>query len=319
MSFVRSKFVAVIALCLVVFSGAHAAGMRVVPEGNRSASQPKIPGASYRRTSAGKTTFDLKYEKVRDLLAEDRKLISKIKSVAKTYGIDPIHMIGAIVGEHTYNVDAYDRLQTYYIKAATYAGSSFRFAYDGEKVSDFVERPQFKICADKTDSYELWSCRENVWEKDFRGKSVEGKIFPNDRFSKIFFQPFYAGQTFGIGQINPLTALQLTDMVARKSGYGKLNEKRAADVYEAIMKPDISLAYMAAAIRKSIDIYRNVAGMDISKNPGLTATLYNLGNPDLRAAELAAKNKRRSSPVWPRENYYGWLINDKLDELEGLL
>lgn len=319
MKLLRSILVAFAALSLLLASGAEAAGVRVVPEGNRYNKQPSIPGASQRRTKAGKTTFDEKYERVVNLLATDDKLMSKIKSTARRYGIDPIHMIGAIVGEHTYNVDAYDRLQTYYVKAAAYAGESFRFAYDGEKVMDFVERPQFEPCFDKKDAYALWTCRENVWEKDFRGKTVDGKRFPNDRFSKIFFQPFYAGQTFGIGQINPLTALQLTDIVAAKSGYAKLDASRAAKVYQAIMKPDISLAYMAAAIRKSIDEYRDVAGMDISKNPGITATLYNLGNPHERAAELAAKNRGRSSPVWPRENYYGWLINDKIAELEALL
>jgi hypothetical protein len=34
--------------------------------------------------------------------------------------------------------------------------------------------------------------------------------------------------------------------------------------------------------------------MDISGNPGMTSTLYNVGNPRQRAAALAAKNKRRS-------------------------
>ena len=38
----------------------------------------------------------------------------------RAYGIDPLHIVGAIVGEHTYNVDAYDRLQTYYVKAIAY-------------------------------------------------------------------------------------------------------------------------------------------------------------------------------------------------------
>ncbi len=59
------------------------------------------------------------------------KLFAKIKSTAADYGIDPIHIIGAIVGEHTYNVDAYDRLQTYYVKATAYTGNSFRFSYGG--------------------------------------------------------------------------------------------------------------------------------------------------------------------------------------------
>ncbi len=302
---------------------ALAGGLLVVPDGNRNVEQPQVPGASTRRTKAGKTTFEAKYEKVRDLLASDRKLIVKIKETARDYKIDPLHMIGAIVGEHTYNVDAYDRLQSYYIKAASYAGNSFRFAHDGEGISDFLARPQFADCARHDDSYSRWSCREKVWEKEFRGRRVDGTAFPDNRFSAVFFQPFYAGQTFGLGQINPLTALMLTDDVARVSGYGKLDESDAAGVYKAIMDPDISLAYMAASIRRSIEAYRRIAGMDISGNPGITATLYNTGDAIDRASELAAENRKRRaaglSPTMPKENYYGWLINARLDELKKLL
>ena len=143
--------------------------MDVVPAGNRNAEQPNGPGASVRRSKAGKTSFDAKYEKVRDLLASDAALMDKLKSTARKYGIDPIHMVGAIVGEHTYNVDAYDRLQSYYIKAASYAGNSFRFGHDGESIADFVDRPEFADCADKKGSYALWSCREGVWNKEFKG------------------------------------------------------------------------------------------------------------------------------------------------------
>ena len=276
--------------------------MDVVPAGNRNAEQPNVPGASVRRTKAGKTSFDAKYEKVRDLLASDAALMDKLKSTARKYGIDPIHMVGAIVGEHTYNVDAYDRLQSYYIKAASYAGNSFRFGHDGESIADFVDRPEFADCADKTGSYALWSCREGVWNKEFKGKRVDGHSYPNNRFSAVFFQPFYAGQTFGIGQINPLTALMLTDVVSKTSGYKKLDENDAAGVYEAIMDPDISLAYMAASIRQSIDAYKKVAGVDISKNPGITATLYNVGNPYARAAAYKAR-RTSGGGQWQEENY----------------
>ena len=296
---------------------AEAQAVTVLPPGNRHAEQPDIPGASSRRTKAGHTTFDAKYAKVRELLASDSDLISKIKMTARAYRIDPIHMVGAIVGEHTYNVDAYDSLQAYYVKAAAYAGNSFRFAYNGEKVDDFIDRPEFTECKTKSGSYALWTCRERVWERKFRGKMG----FPNNRFSAVFFQPFYAGQTFGLGQINPLTALELSDLVAKVSGYPKLDESDANGVYAAIMDPDKSLAYMAASIKMSIDDYKRIAGVDISKNPGVTATLYNVGNPAARAAALAAKNKGRAASelLLPEENYYGWLVNDKLAELEGLL
>ncbi|WP_113457747.1 DUF1402 family protein [Rhizobium cremeum] len=307
-----------LALLVVMPAGLQAAPL-TVPPGNRNAEQPPVPGASVRRTKAGKTTFDVKYEKVRDLLASDKRLMSKIRSTASAYGIDPIHMIGAIVGEHTYNVDAYDNLQSYYVKAASYAGNSFRFSYKGENVEDFVDRPEFAECAGKSDSYTLWTCREDVWNSVFRGHSVGGKSYPDNRFSAVFFQPFYAGQTFGLGQINPLTALMMSDLVAEKSGYDRLDETDAAGVYKAIMDPDISLAFMAAVIRKSIDDYRSIAGMDISKNPGITATLFNIGSSRQRAQALARRNAGAGSPVWPEENYYGWLVNDRLEELEKLL
>lgn len=287
----------------------------LVPEGNRHAEQPAVPGASKRRTKAGKSTFDLKYAKVVRLLARDKKLISKIKSTASQYNIAPIHMVGALVGEHTYNVDAYDRLQSYYVKAAAYSGDKFRFAYEGQTVEDLIAMPQFADCDGKSGSYETWTCRERVWSTSFRGKTVNGISYPENRFSSVFFQPFFAGQTFGLGQINPLTALELSDLVSKVSGYPRLDASDAGAVYGAIMDPDKSLAYMAASIRMSIDEYRKIAGVDISRNPGITATLYNVGNPRERAHEL----KARGAGTLPEENYYGWLINDKLAELESLL
>lgn len=306
-----------IALLLTVAWAASSTGpvmaMTIVPEGNRNAVQPKIPGASVRRTRAGRTTFDDKYDKIRDLLATDKALIGKIKSTAAAYGIDPIHMVGAIVGEHTYNVDAYDRLQSYYVKAAAYAGNAFRFAYDGETIAEFLARPQFSACEGKSGSYALWNCREGIWEESFRSRKVDGKSYPDNRFSAVFFQPFYAGQTFGLGQVNPLTALMLSDMVSRTSGYSKLDENDAGEVYEAIMDPDKSLAYMAANIRRSIDDYKSIADVDISRNPGITSTLYNTGGSAQRAAALKARGGL------PEENYYGWLVNDKIAELKSLL
>jgi hypothetical protein len=299
------------------------AAVDVVPPGNRNAKQPDIPGASKRRTQATKSTFDNKYEKIRDLIAEDNRLKRKIRSVSKRYQIDPIHIVGALVGEHTYNVDAYDRLQTYYIKAVSYAGERFRFEYDGEKVTDFVDRPQFEVCDEDAGSAKLWTCREDVWESDFRGKTVDGKKFPNDRFGAVFFQPFYAGQTFGLGQLNPLTALVHTDRVNKVSRLRKLDAGNAARVYEAIMDPDSTLAFMAASIVESIENYRDIAGFDISKNPGITATLYNVGRSAKRAQELAETNKKRANRgqkrLLPTENYYGWLVNHHEDELREMI
>ena len=299
-----------------------AAAMTIVPPGNRNTEQPPIPGASVHRTQATNTTFQAKYRKVYALLANDPKLRAKIKQAAAAYGIDPMHIVGAIVGEHTYNVDAYDRLQTYYVKAISYLSSKLSFAYGGEDVSVFVQRPQFAACAGKTDSYDLWTCREDVWNRSFRGKTVDGASFPDNRFGAVFFQPYYAGQTFGLGQLNPLTALQMSDLVHRVSGLPKLGVDDPNAVYKTIMDPDLTLDYVAATLRKSIDAYKSIAGFDISQNPGVTATLYNVGNPEARAYALKKENAERraagQAERFPEENYYGWLVNDKLPELEAL-
>ncbi|HWK13468.1 MAG TPA: DUF1402 family protein [Rhizobiaceae bacterium] len=300
-----------------------AAAITKVPPGNRSAEQPSVPSGSANRTRANATTYEAKYRRVYALLRNDPQLLAKIKAVSAQYGIDPMHVIGAIVGEHTYNVDVYDRLQTYYVKAVAYLSSGLSFSHNGESIAQFVRRPQMEGCDKLSDSYEIWSCRERIWNAVFRGKTVDGAAFPNDRFGAVFFQPFYAGQTFGIGQLNPLTALQMSDLVNRISGYPKLSEEQPAQIYKTIMDPDLTLAYVAATLKTAIDAYRSIAGFDISGNPGVTSTLYNVGNPEERARALRAENRRRAAageaPRLPQENYYGWLVNDRLDELRKLL
>ncbi|HWJ72707.1 MAG TPA: DUF1402 family protein [Kaistia sp.] len=290
-----------------------------VPPGNRSTTQPPIDMSSIKRTGETKESFEGKYQRIYNLLKRDPGLIRAIKKSAARYGIDPIHMIGAIVGEHTYNVGVIDNAQAYYVKALAYLGTKeLVFGYQGEPIDTFLARPEFKDCDGFKSNYDLWTCREGVWNASFRGKKVDDVSYPRDRFSKVFFQPLFAGQTFGLGQINPLTALMVTDLVHQKSRLPELTADQAPAVYQAIMDPDSSLDYMAAIIRLSIDVYRDTAGVDISDNPGITATLYNVGDVKVRARSLAAARKRNKK-AWPEENYYGWLVNDRIEQLRALL
>ena len=128
------------------------------------------------------------------LLENDAKLRQDIIFTARQFGIDPIHIIGSIIGEHTFNVDIYDHLQTYYLKSQSYFHHDIRFSYLGEDIDVFINRPQFAPCLGVTSSYAFRSCRENVWNRVFRGKTVDGVHFPNNRFSAVFFQPLFAGQ-----------------------------------------------------------------------------------------------------------------------------
>ncbi|BCP55803.1 hypothetical protein K32_44200 [Kaistia sp. 32K] len=315
MRLLRSALLASLVLATIL----PATAAVVVPPGNRSAAQPEIDMSSIKRAGETKETFEAKYRRIYALLKRDKTLIRSIKRAAKIYDVDPVHLVGAIVGEHTYNVGGLDSAQAYYVKALAYLGTKdLAFGYQGESVAEFVSRPQFDRCDGLKSSYDLWTCREDVWDAEFRGKKVDGKSFPRDRFSKVFFQPLYAGQTFGLGQINPLTALTVTDIVHRKSGLPLLDAERAPELYQAIMDPNMSLDYMAAILRLSIDVYRDTAGVDISNNPGITSTLYNVGDVKVRARKLAAERKR-SKNAMPQENYYGWLVNERLDELRALL
>ena len=127
-----------------------------------------------------KTTYEAKYRKVYKLLKNDKKLRSKIREAAGAYGIDPMHIVGAIVGEHTYNVDAYDRLQTYYVKAVSYLDSAIAFSYDGERHRRF--HPAAGICRLQRRQGQLRSVdlpRSRVGHE--LPRQEDG--FPNDRFS----------------------------------------------------------------------------------------------------------------------------------------
>lgn len=313
----------IVTLAVLVFASHMAYAATTVPPGNRNATQPEIPRDAVIRTRQTGDTFEGKFQTVLALFENDPRLVRKIKKTAQRYEIDPIHMVGAIVGEHTYNVDAVDQLQAYYVKALAYAETRIRFAYEGENVTKFVERPEFSACGDLKDSYALWTCREDVFNTTFRGQTVAGIRYPDQSFGKTFFQPLFAGQTFGLGQLNPLTALMMNDTARKYGRQRRLNPRDANAVYQTIMDPDKSLHYVAAVIRTAIDDYEQIAGLDISDNPGVTATLYNLGGSRDRARALAAANKSRRAKgqraKLPQENYYGWLVNDRLETLRALL
>jgi hypothetical protein len=297
----------------------------VVPPGNRSEKQPKIyAGSKFLTAVRNSGSFNDKYKRVYAVFANNPKLVARIKAVSARYGIDPIHVIGAIVGEHTYNIDTFDTLQDYYVKALQYAdNTTLEFAYKGQTAEELFAKPQFAKCEQIKNNYEKWDCRQTVWTRQFMGKMVDGRLYIKDRLHRVFFKPAFGGQTFGFGQLSPVAALMVTDVTNAKAGLPLLSIDDPSEVYEQIMSPDTSLDYVAANIRVEIDLYKRIAGFDISQNPGITATLYNLGDAATRARELKAENDQRAAqgkpPLFPQENFYGWLVNDKEAELRALL
>ncbi len=292
----------------------------VVPASYHAKTQPPVAVQSFLLTLMQQGgNWDDKYRHVVNVLATDKRLMGNLKKAAQVYGVDPVDIVGAIVGEHTFNMNVFDTLQSYYVKALQYMNNkTLTFQYNGELARDFFKRPQFATCEAMADNFDKWDCRETVWNRQFAGRG-----WPPTRLNRVFFAPAHAGQTFGIGQIGPVVALSVTDLVHAKSGLPLLSIDNAPQVFSQIMNPDDSMFYIAAAIRRSIDAYKRVAGFDISANAGVVATLYNLGDPVTRATDLKAINDQRAkkgqAPQWPQENFYGWFINEKVGDLNKLV
>lgn len=292
-------------------------------KGNLNRSQPKIPAAAKRNTSFfGGGSYEARYKKIYSALQSNRSTLKHIKNVARKYGIDPIHIIGAIIGEHTYNVDVYDRFQTYAVKASeysTYTSIQFKCKQCGLTLDQFLDRPDVKPCENWKSNYDYWTCVEDIWTHRYRGRNG----FPALTFNEAFMNPFYLGQTYGLGQLSPMSALKSNDVARKFGGQRRLTHTRPYEIYKAIMDDKSSIHYLAAVIRIAIDSYKTYALFDISNNPGLTATLYNLGQEKIRAQELYEKNLIRLAQgkklAAPEENYYGWWVNVKVPELRMLL
>ena len=169
----------------------------------------------------GGGSFDDKYKKVYALLAERQEAdrqdqARRRRSTASTRSTS----IGAIVGEHTYNVDVFDTLQGYYVKALQYADNkSLAFALQGQTAAAVLRQAAIRqMRADEDQLRALGLPRRRSGTGSSWARSSTASSIPDDRFARVFFQPFFAGQTFGLGQLSPVAALMVTDIVHAKSG-----------------------------------------------------------------------------------------------------
>ena len=139
------------------------------------------------------------------LFKNDPRLVAKIKKAAAAYGIDPIHIIGAIVGEHTYNIDTYRHAPDLLRQGA---------AIRRQHLADLLlPRPDgaaaLRACRNSPSarrSRTTTSCgtaAQTVWNASVLGQDGRRQALPDDRLHRVFFQPIFGGQTFGLGQLEP--------------------------------------------------------------------------------------------------------------------
>lgn len=238
-------------------------------------------------------------------------LRAEVLTAAKLYKIDPAHILSAIIGEHVFNVGITDGIQDLLLK-------SNRWQSKISEKNEFVKYkscPEMRKCDGLADDYDTMACYESTWHNELRGRQAcSGVKFVNHLFVTEFFNPSSIGTTYGLGQLGPIKILSLSDMVSRVSGFPHMTLENQKLAYQAALDPKMTVHFIAATMRKNIDLYKQYARFDISKNVGLTATLYNIGKEKERAQNLFNKNlsvlSSGGSLIYPQVNYYGWFVNE---------
>lgn len=249
-----------------------------------------------------------------------------ILEASKAHGIEPVTLVAVLAGEHVFNVNGLDKVQDYIGRAPAWAtlwakGFNTQKFGIGTPLADILKRSEFANCNSARNEADKWDCFDDVWRAKFSGKTdpSDGFKWPTGTLRQVFFDPRVSGRTYGLGQLDPQRALMVADRVRDNSRLPMISINDPQNLYESIINPNTGLHFVAANVRLAMDRYASIANFDISKNPGISATLYNLGQEDNKAAKLYAENVKLMSagqkPRYPRENYYGWYVNNKLDDI----
>lgn len=126
--------------------------------------------------------------------------------------------------------------------------------------------------------------------------------------------------TLGPAQVSFRLALQYEPVVANRMDRRRRNVK---EVLDAVTSVPGNLEYAAALLAEARAAYRDLAGFDIAGNPGVLATLYQLGSPTVRARRLAEENQARRARGEriqpPQVNAYGAFVNRHAGEIAAIL
>ena len=300
-----------------------------VPKGNRNSSIPEIPKSSKKNLSSWRYSerqmMDFRYNDIKKKIVANNYL-PLIRNAAKAFDMDPVMILGAIVGEHVFNMDMKDTAQDYLLKLPGWMRGWMAEDDFEIPLKDILREKNFDKCHVKDTEYDKWNCYGEVWNKEFRNKRCsdcrETSKYPNNGLKFTFFSPF--GSTYGVGQLGPMKALMVTDLVHEKvPGMPYLSLDDIEEVYSSVLDPQKSFYYVAGTLEKIIEAYRERSCFDITTNVGVVATLYNLGGELHRASKKQRDSikslQRGNGVVMPEENYYGWYINEKLADLENFV
>ncbi|MBL7689326.1 MAG: DUF1402 family protein [Bdellovibrionaceae bacterium] len=275
-----------------------------LPPGNQNANIPSLPRNSKLRllafeqisvpnepdANATKEILAFGARRVPEILRELQHLglISEIKQVGRAYNIDPALVLAPIVVEMSFNGFLDRALQD---KLSSVKGA--QLAAKSTQLQELTKDPEVRACMSASISnYWKWKC------VDYFMSAYDG-AYLRSSLSGI--------GTYGIAQFNPVLVWSLNDVVAKTSGYKKIQFGDFASSLQTVLDPKATIHYIAAYLQTAMQIYRDVSCFDVSGNLGVTATLYNLGNEYQRA--FYAAERFRQERTTPQENYFGWYAN----------
>lgn len=236
-------------------------------------------------------------------------LLEEVVKLAEVFQIHPLHILGPIIGENSFNGAIDKTIQDSFAKMFT--ENDFRVMSSRMKM--IVDDPQTVGCLSlQTLNYWKWRCLLHRSSYLANGS--------NRDFIWWFYQISNKGKgTFGLGQVQPFLLWSVSDIVAEKTAKLGYNYKtypltNMKEPFQIVFRNKEMLAYIAAMAYVSIHVYKSVAHVDISNNPGLTTTLYNVGDEYIRAYYFTKKNEAS-----PQVNYMGWYINYFQSYIENYL
>lgn len=253
-------------------------------------------------TSQGQTELTLKLgtEKIPEIMkALDKAgLVKEAVRLAQVFEIDPLDILGPIIGENTFNGFIDRTIQDSYHKMFQQSDIDSM----SDKMSVIINHPKAQEClTSKISNYWKWRCV--IYYSDSSGNNSNGDLIKN------FYNISHRGVgTFGLGQMQPFLLWSLNDIVAAKTKYEKFDINNLDKPMHIIFNNNEMLAYIAANAKMSIYIYKLIAQVDISGNAGLVTTLYNLGDEYQRAYNLKMLRAADGAAL-PQVNYMGWYIN----------
>ena len=273
-----------------------------------------VPAGNREEQPSRKTDWK-KYEQALEQMA-DEKYGCVIKQAASTYNIDPVAVMGSIIGEHTYNFDLWDVGQNALLSVFMSLRDPVQLKYKDIVLKELLLENAYIGCRETRETSDdnhskMWDCYNQVWKgegtRNEEGLSLQEAFFNLEGFG-------FLGYTYGYAQLSPVSVLMVTDIVHEKTGFGILTVDEPLKIYDAILNPKLAIHYVAAINRQAVEIYKDVALVDISENPGIIATLYNTGSVKARAKKRFQKSIEIEE-IYPRENYFGWLVNEKEAEI----